>query len=42
MSARPARRPGAVAAWLLDVLAVLVFAAIGRRSHDEGPTVGGS
>lgn len=29
-------------AWLgVDVVAVLVFCALGRRSHDEGVTVGG-
>lgn len=29
-------------AWLgMDVVAVLVFCALGRRSHDEGVTVGG-
>ncbi|RUP01778.1 MAG: DUF3054 domain-containing protein [Mycobacterium sp.] len=29
-------------AWLgMDVAAVLVFCALGRRSHDEGITVGG-
>jgi hypothetical protein len=39
--ASPARvRPAAVAL-LVDVLCVLVFCAIGRRSHAEGITLGG-
>jgi hypothetical protein len=33
------RRTGAAAA--ADVLAILVFVAIGRRSHDEGSAIGG-
>jgi hypothetical protein len=34
-------RSRAPALLLLDVLAILVFAAVGRASHDEGDAVGG-
>ena len=41
MSVRPTG-PRQAAAWLLlDVVAVIVFATVGRVSHDEGVTVGG-
>ncbi|GAB3590966.1 hypothetical protein GCM10027446_07440 [Angustibacter peucedani] len=36
-------RPDRRAAWLaLDVVAVLAFAAVGRRSHEEGVTAAGA
>lgn len=35
-------QPGRAPAWLgLDVVAVLIFCALGRRSHDEGIDLGG-
>ncbi len=35
---QPPRKP----AWLaVDVVAVLIFCALGRRSHDEGTTISG-
>ena len=33
------RRPPALIAFAVDLVAVLVFVAIGRRSHDEGSAV---
>jgi peptidoglycan/LPS O-acetylase OafA/YrhL len=39
--AAPPRRRTAVRSVLVDLLAVLVFAAIGRRSHAEGITAAG-
>jgi len=43
MRSKPASTPTrrAVLAAALDVVAIVVFVAIGRRSHDEGSTVGG-
>lgn len=35
------QRPGWLAAAAADVVAVLVFCAVGRRSHDEGLSVSG-
>ena len=39
MTSTPTRR--AVLAAVADVVAIIVFVAIGRRSHDEGSTVSG-
>lgn len=36
MSTQPPDRPTVVTAAVADVVAVVVFVAIGRRSHDEG------
>lgn len=38
---KTAGRSGVVAAVLLDLLAVLVFVAVGRRSHDESSAITG-
>ena len=42
MTPAPSTRPGAVAlAFVVDAVLVLVFVAIGRRSHTEGITISG-
>lgn len=40
-TAAPVRRRSAVRSLLVDLVAVVVFAAIGRRSHTEGITAAG-
>ena len=38
---RPRRGPAWLAGMGADVAAILIFCALGRRSHDEGVSVGG-